>query len=116
MADCQDLVNSVDALRGVMESILTELEDTRAVAIETKDALTRVEVHLGFRLVSREYTRESHKQTIAVLNSIGDVVAERLAQHTQQTLGKGSIPDTTIPDIVPADDVLDVDSPGGTPP
>lgn len=116
MADCQDMVDSVNNLRVVMESILEELQFTRAVAIENKEALTRVEVHLGYRLVSRAYVREAHKKTIQVLNSIGDVVAERLAQHTQQSLGKGSIPDTAIPDIVPADDGLDADSPGSTPP
>lgn len=112
MADCQDLVDSVNNLRVVMESILEELQFTRAVAIESKEVLTLVEAHLGFRLTSRAYQRAAHDQVILALNAHADIVAERIAQHSQLTSGASTILATDVPDILVADPALDVDTPG----
>lgn len=113
MADCQDLVNAVNNVDTTLQSILAEIQETKAIQGEIREAIVRVEVHLGFRLTSRAYQHSAHQQTILAINGIGEVVAERIAQHSQQTMGNSAILATDLPDVLPADAALDADSPGG---
>lgn len=112
MANCQDLVNSVLALDATQQSILSELQELRAVVIETKESIIKVEKHLGFRLPARGYWTEALKSIVESIITAGDVVAERVAQHTQLSSGSSDIPTSDIPDVPVLDAALDVDTPG----
>lgn len=116
MADCQDLVNSVNAVDTTLQSILEEIQLSRAVLIEQKEAQIRIETHLGFRLTSRAFQREADTKLVEALLYVADSISERIAQSTQAQNGLGGIPGTDIPDIPAVDNSLDLDTPGGSPP
>lgn len=111
MATCEDLVNAVNALDTTLQSILGEVQELRAVHIETKEEITKVEKHLGYRLPARAFWVHALTQIVSAVNLTGDVIAERIAQDTQANFSN-SIPATDVPEITLPDGALDSDTPG----
>lgn len=116
MATCQDLVDAVTQLNSTQQSILEEVQSSNVILADIKESLNDAEKHLGFRLPSRGLWDEFFKQVVSAINLGSDVVAERVAQHTQAAVGTSGIPASDVPEIPQLDVTLDINTPGTTVP
>lgn len=72
--------------------------------------------HLGARLLHRAVQLEIADKLVEAVKFQGEYIGERLAQHLQFQEGKDSISLSGIPEVLPVQKNLDIDTGGTLPP